>query len=128
MIKDQKHRAVTVAEAEDEYFAAIQYHDGVDSEVEPPHPPGEEFSVGEGAPDNHASNNFKSLKDSFKRQRMQSISRARGRLSDKDIPNLRKRWMEECERSLASQPDRLPPLRKINHRIPLIDENKRFNY
>lgn len=46
---------------------------------------------------------------------------------EKDIPQLRERWVAECQESFETQPDRLPPLREINHRIPLIDENKRHN-
>ena len=47
---------------------------------------------------------------------------------DQDIPQLREQWTAECRRSFESQPDRLPPLRKINHRIPLVDESKRHHY
>ena len=45
-----------------------------------------------------------------------------------NIPRLREQWMAECQKSFESQPDRLLPLRDINHKIPLIDENKRHNY
>src|ERR1700757_772306 len=29
---------------------------------------------------------------------------------------------------LTGVPPRLPPFREVNHKIPLIDENKRYNY
>ena len=49
-------------------------------------------------------------------------------LVESDIPRLRKEWVELCERSFTNQPDDLPPLREINHRIPLIDESKVYHH
>jgi len=48
--------------------------------------------------------------------------------TEEDIPKLREHWIEICKKSFESQPDRLPPLRKINHQIPLIDEKKKIHY
>jgi RNase H-like domain found in reverse transcriptase/Reverse transcriptase (RNA-dependent DNA polymerase)/Integrase zinc binding domain len=44
------------------------------------------------------------------------------------LPDLRKQWMENAADILGGAPDRLPPLREVNHKIPLIDENMRYNY
>lgn len=49
-------------------------------------------------------------------------------LVESDIPRLRKKWVEACEESFANQPDELPPLREINHKIPLIDESKAYHH
>ena len=45
-----------------------------------------------------------------------------------DIPQLRKEWTRVCEDSFMNQPDELPPLREINHRIPLIEESKTYHH
>ena len=45
-----------------------------------------------------------------------------------DIQRLRDRWFAEYADILNGVPSVLPPLREINHRIPLIDENKRYHY
>jgi hypothetical protein len=44
------------------------------------------------------------------------------------LPDLRKKWMENASDILGGAPNRLPPLREVNHKIPLIDENARYNY
>jgi transposase InsO family protein len=41
--------------------------------------------------------------------------------TDEDIPHLRKRWLEEISDITGPIPLKLPPLREVNHRIPLID-------
>ncbi|KDQ52152.1 hypothetical protein JAAARDRAFT_139284, partial [Jaapia argillacea MUCL 33604] len=41
---------------------------------------------------------------------------------------LRKKWTEQCMDLLGTIPLELPLLREINHKIPLIDENKRYAY
>lgn len=48
--------------------------------------------------------------------------------SEDDIPKLRAKWLEYCAEILQGTQDGLPPLREINHKIPLIDESKRYNY
>ena len=45
-----------------------------------------------------------------------------------DIPALREQWFEECSDLLGPIPMELPPFREVNHRIPLMDENMRYNY
>ena len=44
------------------------------------------------------------------------------------LPDLRKKWVESAVDILMGAPPQLPPLREINHQIPLIDENKQYNY
>ncbi|KDQ63999.1 hypothetical protein JAAARDRAFT_117059 [Jaapia argillacea MUCL 33604] len=44
------------------------------------------------------------------------------------MEELRKKWMEQCADLLGTIPLELPPLREINHKIPLIDENKHYAY
>jgi hypothetical protein len=41
---------------------------------------------------------------------------------------LRDRWFTEYADILNGVPMELPPLREVNHRIPLIDEGKRYTY
>ena len=48
--------------------------------------------------------------------------------TESDIPRLRQGWIRECEDSFVNQPDELPPLREINHRIPLIDDSKAYHH
>lgn len=49
-------------------------------------------------------------------------------LTDADIPRLREQWFTKLEDVLDKPPTKLPPVREISHTIPLIDENKRYNY
>ncbi|KAF8239632.1 hypothetical protein L208DRAFT_1236749, partial [Tricholoma matsutake] len=45
-----------------------------------------------------------------------------------DIPRLWEEWLEICKDILKGVPKRPPPMREINHQIPLVDEKKRYNY
>ena len=47
---------------------------------------------------------------------------------DEDLPELRKKWVEAAADILTGAPAHLPPLREVNHKIPIIDENKWYNY
>ena len=47
---------------------------------------------------------------------------------DEDLPELRKKWVEAAANILTGAPAHLPPLQEVNHKIPIIDENKRYNY
>lgn len=49
-------------------------------------------------------------------------------LSEIDIPRLRDRWLEISKDIMSGVPGTMPPLREVNHRIPLIDETKVYNY
>ncbi|KAL1944124.1 hypothetical protein VTO73DRAFT_3309 [Trametes versicolor] len=44
------------------------------------------------------------------------------------IPALREKWFAVCADLIGDIPLELPPMREINHRIPIIDEGKRYNY
>lgn len=44
------------------------------------------------------------------------------------IPFLREQWFRQVEDLVGPIPLELPPMREINHRIPLIDEQHRYNY
>ena len=50
------------------------------------------------------------------------------KLTEKDIPQLRNRWFQEYKHQLEGMVNRLPPLREVNHRIPLIEESKHYAY
>ena len=52
----------------------------------------------------------------------------RRRLTKNDLPQLRARWLEEYRDIMSGVPEQLPPLREINHSIPLIDEGKTYRY
>ena len=45
---------------------------------------------------------------------------------DEDLPELYKKWVEAAANILTGAPLQLPPLREVNHKIPIIDENKRY--
>ena len=45
-----------------------------------------------------------------------------------DLQQLRDQWFEKFADILNGVPSELPPLREINHWIPLIDEGKRYHY
>jgi hypothetical protein len=49
-------------------------------------------------------------------------------LTDKDLPRLRKQWIEKFADLCREIPLRLPPLRPVNHEIHLIDPDKQYNY
>jgi hypothetical protein len=48
--------------------------------------------------------------------------------SKEELPDLRKKWVESAADILTGAPPHLPPLREVNHKIPLIDESKQYNY
>ncbi|KAJ7132031.1 hypothetical protein C8R44DRAFT_579311, partial [Mycena epipterygia] len=50
------------------------------------------------------------------------------KLTDEDIPRLRDRWMEISKDIMSGVPETMPPLCAVNHRIPLIDDKKIYNY
>ncbi|KAF8222828.1 hypothetical protein L208DRAFT_1059114, partial [Tricholoma matsutake] len=45
-----------------------------------------------------------------------------------DIPHLCEEWMKSCEDIMRGALEKLLPLRDVNHRIPLVDEEKRYKY
>jgi len=47
---------------------------------------------------------------------------------EEELPDLQKKWVESAVDILTGAPLHLPPLREVNHKIPLIDESKQYNY
>ena len=47
---------------------------------------------------------------------------------EEQLPDLHKKWVESAADILTGAPPHLPPFREVNHKIPLIDEQKRYNY
>src|ERR1700683_3270339 len=43
---------------------------------------------------------------------------------EEQLPDLRKKWVESAA-DITGAPPHLPPFREVNHKIPLIDEQKR---
>jgi hypothetical protein len=37
-------------------------------------------------------------------------------------------WMESCFNLMQGMPERILPMREVNHHIPLVDENTKYNY
>ena len=44
------------------------------------------------------------------------------------LAKLRAAWEDKAADILTGVPHKLPPFREINHKIPLMDDNKRYNY
>ena len=44
------------------------------------------------------------------------------------LPDLWKAWLDSAADILTGALNHLPPCREVNHKIPLIDENKQYNY
>ena len=51
-----------------------------------------------------------------------------GSRPEAEIPRLRQQWIDRCQDIMQGAPAELPPFREINHRIPLIDPEKVYNY
>src|ERR1700742_3065310 len=49
-------------------------------------------------------------------------------LSSLEISRLREQWLDRYSDILGPIPLELPPLREVNHHIPLINEDIRYNY
>ena len=47
---------------------------------------------------------------------------------EEQLPDLRKKWVESAADILTGAPPHLPPLREVNHKIPLKDDNMRYTY
>jgi hypothetical protein len=50
------------------------------------------------------------------------------KLEDKCLPELHKSWVEAAANILTGALPHLPPLWEVNHKIPIIDENKWYSY
>ena len=53
---------------------------------------------------------------------------AGGKEEKKRIETLRTAWFDRCKDILSGTPPERPPLRAVNHAIPLVDDNKIYNY
>ena len=49
-------------------------------------------------------------------------------VEEEKLAKLRAKWEEKAVDILSGVPPKLPPLREVNHKIPLIDEKKVYNY
>ncbi len=49
-------------------------------------------------------------------------------LQEEDIPRLCQGWHDEFEDLLQGVPEEMPPFRVVNHEIPLIDAEKKYQY
>ncbi|KIJ58717.1 hypothetical protein HYDPIDRAFT_67080, partial [Hydnomerulius pinastri MD-312] len=49
-------------------------------------------------------------------------------LMEDNIPRLHENWFTKYTERMNGVAPRLPPLREVNHQIPLIDEKKRYTY
>ena len=47
---------------------------------------------------------------------------------EEQLPDLRKNWVESAKDILLGAPNHLPPLWEVNHKIPIINEEKQYNY
>jgi hypothetical protein len=47
---------------------------------------------------------------------------------EEELPDLRKKWVESATDILTGAPWHLTPLCEVNHKIPLIDKSKQYNY
>ena len=52
----------------------------------------------------------------------------KGKFADKDIPCLLNKILDEYKSCLGGVVAKLPPLCKVNHRIPLVDKGKQYTY
>ncbi|KAF8220232.1 hypothetical protein L208DRAFT_1335014 [Tricholoma matsutake] len=66
--------------------------------------------------------------DDVEEHHLASKANAEGPLSKKDLPHLREELKQSCQDILSGVPDKLPPLREINHHIPPVEEKKKYNY
>ncbi|KAI0039908.1 hypothetical protein FA95DRAFT_1469468, partial [Auriscalpium vulgare] len=56
------------------------------------------------------------------------LERAKVKKTKEDIPRLREGWYARFEDIMNGTPNRLPPMREVNHAIPLIDEEMKYRY
>src|ERR1700720_3289703 len=47
---------------------------------------------------------------------------------EEQLPDLRKNWVKSAKDILLGAPSHLSPLREVNHKIPILDEEKQYNY
>lgn len=52
----------------------------------------------------------------------------RPKWSDEDIPRLREAWYDKYADMMSGVPEEMPPMREINHEIPLVDPDKIYRY
>jgi hypothetical protein len=62
------------------------------------------------------------------KQHLAAIKTKEKILTENDIPQLWNQWFQEYKHRLRGMVKRLPPLREVNHQIPLIDEGKHYTY
>ena len=62
------------------------------------------------------------------KQQFASIKTKEKCLTESDIPHLRNQLFQKYKNWLRGMVQRLPPLREVNHNIPLIDASKHYTY
>jgi hypothetical protein len=119
-----------VEEVEDEYFVELrkwrmsETAPGDEKYNEATTPPGgKQPSVGEGK---RGKKEKKKAKRSKHAENTEAAFMAA--LRKEDIPRLQQQWEKKCEQIFGNFPDKLPPLRRINHTISLIDEKMAYHY
>ena len=77
------------------------------------------------------SNNFKFQGMTQQQEVLLAVMNAQlNELKDEEqvLPDLWAKWVENASDILTGAPPHLPLLREVNHKIPLIDGNKQYNY
>lgn len=64
----------------------------------------------------------------YLRMKVEEAEAAAKEVTDAEIDTLRKAWYDSAKDVICEVPLKLPPMRAINHRIPLIDESKVDKY
>jgi len=49
-------------------------------------------------------------------------------LTEEDFPRLHQQWHDEFADIVNGTRNQLPPWREVNHKIHLVDDNKRYKY
>ena len=62
------------------------------------------------------------------KQQFAAIKTKEKGLMKADISCLRNQWFQKYKNQLKEMVERLPPLREVNHKIPLIDDSKCYAY
>ena len=75
-------------------------------------------------------NQKKEIRKKIERELVQALPKedVEGKYDEADLPRLREAWQRSAQDIMCPVPLELPPMREVNHHIPLIDENKVEKY